>query len=250
MAFWSCVCRKLNPMPYGKCRLDGLDRLRRKRARRILLRPLRGGGSAPAGGKFRCAGPVRCATAHPLARGQFATRGIRWREARSLREGASAGARPLRCAGPVRCARARQHKCQLPTYTPLSGIKPDLPASPDGMVDPAFLSYPANPTKTVQNTPGSGGEISAVTWITTPMPTAMDSNTLWQAVNKELGVTLKMNIVAQADYAVTLPATRAYCQHLQQLSTALKTSSGHQTPTAIRSSLSVAKQMHRAVSLP
>jgi putative aldouronate transport system substrate-binding protein len=98
---------------------------------------------------------------------------------------------------------------QLPTYAPLTAIKPDLPASPDGMVDPAFLNYPANPVKTVQNTPGGGGEISAVTWITTPMPTPMESNPLWQAVNKELGVTLKMNIVAQADYAVTLPTVLA-----------------------------------------
>src|SRR5215471_5925802 len=105
--------------------------------------------------------------------------------------------------------RSTQTGVQLPTYAPLTGIKPDLPASPDGMVDPAFLNYPANPVKTVQDTPGRGGEVSAVTWITTPLPTPMDANSLWQAVNKELGVTLKMNIVAQADYAVTLPTVLA-----------------------------------------
>jgi putative aldouronate transport system substrate-binding protein len=109
----------------------------------------------------------------------------------------TATAKPARTGGPI------------PTYTPLTGIKADLPASPDGMVDPAFLNYPANPPKTVQDAPGSGGEISVVTWITTPMPTSMEANTLWQAVNKELGVTLKMNIVAQADYAVTLPTVLA-----------------------------------------
>jgi putative aldouronate transport system substrate-binding protein len=76
-------------------------------------------------------------------------------------------------------------------------------------VDPAFLSYPANPIKTVQDTPGTGGQVTAVTWITTPTPTPMESNTLWQAVNQALGVTLKMNIVAQADYAVTLPTVLA-----------------------------------------
>ena len=110
---------------------------------------------------------------------------------------------------PTAAAKPAKTGVQLPKYAPLSGIKPDLPASADGMVDPAFLNYPANPIKTVQDTPGSGGEISAVTWITTPMPTPMDSNALWQAVNKELGVTLKMNIVAQADYAVTLPTVLA-----------------------------------------
>src|SRR5262245_38698465 len=61
----------------------------------------------------------------------------------------------------------------LPTYAPVTGIKPDLPGSPDGMVDPAFLNYPANPVKTVQDTPGRGGDVSAVTWITTPLPTPM-----------------------------------------------------------------------------
>lgn len=77
------------------------------------------------------------------------------------------------------------------------------------MVDPAFLNYPASPIKVVQDTPGRGGEISAVTWITTPMPTPMESNSLWQAVNQALGTTLKMMIVAQADYAVTLPTILA-----------------------------------------
>ena len=77
------------------------------------------------------------------------------------------------------------------------------------MVDPAFLNYPANPIKAVQDTPGRGGEMSAVTWITTPMPTPMESNMLWQAVNQALGTTLKMTIVAQADYAVTLPTILA-----------------------------------------
>jgi putative aldouronate transport system substrate-binding protein len=98
---------------------------------------------------------------------------------------------------------------KLPTYAPLTAIKPDLPASSDGNVDPAFINYPANPIKAVQNTPGKGGEMSAVTWITTPAPTPMDSNTLWQAVNQALGTTLKINIVAQADYATTLPTVLA-----------------------------------------
>lgn len=97
----------------------------------------------------------------------------------------------------------------LPTYVPLAGITPDLPASDDGLVDAGFINYPANPIKTVQDTPGSGGEISALTWITTPAPPPMESNALWQAVNKELGITLRINIQAQADYASKLPAVIA-----------------------------------------
>jgi putative aldouronate transport system substrate-binding protein len=85
-----------------------------------------------------------------------------------------------------------------------------LPASADGLVDAGFINYPANPIKTVQDTPGRGSEISAVTWTTSPAPTPMESNALWQAVNKELGVTLRISIQAQADYAtVKLPTVVA-----------------------------------------
>jgi putative aldouronate transport system substrate-binding protein len=95
---------------------------------------------------------------------------------------------------------------QLPKYVPVAGITPDLAASDDGYVDSGFLSYPANPLKSVPDVPGKGGEVSVITWTTNPPPPAMDSNQLWQAVNKELGVTLNINIQPQADYpTVKLP---------------------------------------------
>jgi putative aldouronate transport system substrate-binding protein len=95
---------------------------------------------------------------------------------------------------------------QLPNRFPLSGIKPDLAPSADGLIDAAFINYPANPPKTVPDTPGRGGEVNVVTWTTSAVPTPLDSNALWQAVNKELGVDLKINIQPQADYpTVKLP---------------------------------------------
>ena len=101
---------------------------------------------------------------------------------------------------------ARAAAVPLPTYVPLPGITPDLPPSADGLVDGAFLNYPANPIKSVPDKPGRGGEVSVITVTTSPPPTPMESNTLWQAVNAELGVTLRLNIQAQADYAtVKLP---------------------------------------------
>src|SRR5207248_417467 len=81
---------------------------------------------------------------------------------------------------------------QLPNRFPLVGIKPDLPPSADGLIDAAFVNYPADPPKTVQDTPGGGGEVNVVTWTTSAAPTPLDSNALWQAVNKELGVDLKI----------------------------------------------------------
>ncbi|MBV9580466.1 MAG: hypothetical protein JO057_17935 [Chloroflexi bacterium] len=99
---------------------------------------------------------------------------------------------------------------QLPTHVPLAGVNPDIPASDDGLLDAGFINYPANPLKSVQDTPGLGSEVSAVTWTTGAPPTPMESNQLWQAVNQALGVTLKISIQAQADYAtVKLPTVVA-----------------------------------------
>jgi putative aldouronate transport system substrate-binding protein len=94
----------------------------------------------------------------------------------------------------------------LPSYLPQTAIKPDVPGSPDGMIDSAFINYPANPVKTVTQTPGSGGDVTVTTWTTSAAPTPLDSNALWQAVNTELGVNLQINVLPQADYAtVKLP---------------------------------------------
>jgi putative aldouronate transport system substrate-binding protein len=105
---------------------------------------------------------------------------------------------------------AKPGAVQLPTRVPLTSIKPDLPASEDGSIDPAFVNYPANPPKTVTETPGRGGDVSVMTWTLNAAPTPMDSNVLWQAVNKELGVNLNVSIQPQADYAtVKLPTVIA-----------------------------------------
>lgn len=100
---------------------------------------------------------------------------------------------------------ARAAAVPLPTYVPLPGVTPDLPPSADGLVDGAFLNHPSNPLKSVQDKPGRGGEVSVITLTTSPPPTPMESNALWQAVNAELGVTLRLNIQPQSDYAAKLP---------------------------------------------
>ena len=72
----------------------------------------------------------------------------------------------------------------LPTRVPIPGAPPDLPGSADGLVDPGYINYPANPFKAVAETPGSGGDVTVATWTLAPPPPAVDSNALWQAVNK------------------------------------------------------------------
>jgi len=103
-------------------------------------------------------------------------------------------------------APAKPGGVQLPTRIPLQGFTPDLPGSADGLIDPAFVNYPANPARSVADTPGRGGDVNVTTWTTSAPPTPMDSNALWQAVNKELGVNLNVSIQPQADYGtVKLP---------------------------------------------
>jgi putative aldouronate transport system substrate-binding protein len=88
---------------------------------------------------------------------------------------------------------------RLPSYIPLQSAKADLPPPLPG-VDPGYLTYPSRPFKGSQETPGRGGQLNVVTWQFTPLPTPMESNAAWQAINREVGSTIKLNIVPIADY--------------------------------------------------
>ncbi len=96
---------------------------------------------------------------------------------------------------------------KLPTTVPLQGVQADLPGSPDGLIDPGFLSYPKNPFKSVPNPPGKGGDINVITSTAFNPPTPLGDNPLLQAVNKELGANLKISIAPYADYKTTRLAT-------------------------------------------
>jgi putative aldouronate transport system substrate-binding protein len=95
-------------------------------------------------------------------------------------------------------------KVPLPAYIPFNGPKPDLPGTADG-IDPGYFSYPKNTVRTVQEPVGTG-EFSAIVKTTAGLPTPVDQNPAWQEVNKRLGMTSNLNIVATADYATRLPA--------------------------------------------
>jgi putative aldouronate transport system substrate-binding protein len=91
----------------------------------------------------------------------------------------------------------------VPTYVPFKGPEPDLPGTADG-VQPAFNSYPRTNPKSVAQTPLNGGEITAFTNTVSAPPSPMEENSAWQEVNRQLGATLKVNIVSSADYAAKL----------------------------------------------
>ncbi|ACU73543.1 extracellular solute-binding protein family 1 [Catenulispora acidiphila DSM 44928] len=79
----------------------------------------------------------------------------------------------------------------LPTYKPSSAVTADIPSvtgANGAASDPAFLSYPASPPKSVTGAVGNGGSYSAVSpiWGSVPAP----GNSYYTAVNQALGATL------------------------------------------------------------
>jgi putative aldouronate transport system substrate-binding protein len=96
-------------------------------------------------------------------------------------------------------------KVTLPTYTPAPNLpKPDLPGTPDGLVEDAYLHYPTNLVKSVPTPPGKGGTVNAITVSLSPAPTPLDQNPAMQQVNKELGVTLSVPSITTVDYPARL----------------------------------------------
>lgn len=95
----------------------------------------------------------------------------------------------------------------LPGYVPNQAIKPDIPgtAGAQGAVsDPAFLRYPASPIRTVPGSVGSGGSYVTMTPLWGSIPPS-SGNGYYEAVNKALGATLKMQPADGTTYANALP---------------------------------------------
>ncbi len=88
----------------------------------------------------------------------------------------------------------------LPTYIAL-GSKPkaDFPAK-DERYEDGYLSYPANPVRSVAEVPGQGSTFNAMTIGLFPPPTPFEQNPAWQAVNKALNANIQFTIVPQSEY--------------------------------------------------
>ncbi|MFK8907178.1 ABC transporter substrate-binding protein [Streptomyces sp. YS-3] len=101
-------------------------------------------------------------------------------------------------------------RAALPSYVPHTAFKADIPSvqgGPDAATDAAFLSYPASPAATVSGVPGKGGHYSAVTplWGTVPPV----GNSFYQAMNKALGVDLKVKPADGNHYDTIIPTMTA-----------------------------------------
>lgn len=89
---------------------------------------------------------------------------------------------------------------RMPTYTPYTGVPPDVPGSADGMIDAGWKAYPANRPRSVNATPGDGSDVNIMTYTLGAVPNALDQNPGWQEVNRQVGANLKVNMTPFADY--------------------------------------------------
>ena len=98
----------------------------------------------------------------------------------------------------------------LPAYQALTtGPKPDFPANNQVLCD-GFSKYPPNPVKALpSDPPGTGSTVTVFTDAALPLPTPLEQNPAWQAVNKALNANVQFNIAANADYPAKLATLMA-----------------------------------------
>lgn len=96
---------------------------------------------------------------------------------------------------------------ELPTFTEVGDVKPDLTSEHPGGAH-GYFSYPADPPPPAAP-PLSGGTVSALTYTFDPVAPGLAENPLWQRVNQELGAQLDIIYAPSADYAQRFATTIA-----------------------------------------
>jgi putative aldouronate transport system substrate-binding protein len=89
-------------------------------------------------------------------------------------------------------------RVQLPTYVPASGPAPDVPGT--NIIPPGFQTYPKNPTQSVANPPGDGGDV-VIAGETFNALIPYEQNTLWQQLNRAMNLNVKLNLTPFSDWA-------------------------------------------------
>ncbi|MBV9577867.1 MAG: hypothetical protein JO057_04675 [Chloroflexi bacterium] len=99
---------------------------------------------------------------------------------------------------PAAAKPAAGSRVQLPSYVAPQGPAPDVPGT--DIIPPGFQTYPKNPTQSVASPPGDGGDVNVAGEVFTAL-IPVDQNTLWQQLNKEMNVNLKLNLAPFSDWA-------------------------------------------------
>ncbi|MBV9579878.1 MAG: hypothetical protein JO057_14910, partial [Chloroflexi bacterium] len=117
---------------------------------------------------------------------------------------ACAPATPTATTAPTPTTASTPAGVASPRYVPfVAQTQPDLAGNTNGL-DPAYYKFPAQLTQTVTQTPGDGSDVSAIVVLTYSPPPPVDQNAAWQAVNKQLGANLKLQMMPSADYAASV----------------------------------------------
>jgi putative aldouronate transport system substrate-binding protein len=100
-------------------------------------------------------------------------------------------------------------KVKIPSYVQIQdGPKPDLPSRADG-VDAGYFTFPPTLFKSVKEAPGKGEEVTLMTNLIQGAVVALDQNSAWQAVNKDMGLTVRQRLYGSGDYRNGLNTTIA-----------------------------------------
>ncbi|MFE4369275.1 ABC transporter substrate-binding protein [Streptomyces sp. NPDC056835] len=107
-----------------------------------------------------------------------------------------------------RPARLANANARLPTYIRYKGVPTSMPATQDG-VSAGYQHFPSAPPKAFPDgPPAKGPAIDIMNLIFNPVPPPVESNVMWQALNKYIGCDINFAITPVNDYpqkfAVTL----------------------------------------------
>jgi putative aldouronate transport system substrate-binding protein len=85
------------------------------------------------------------------------------------------------------------------------GPKRDLPPRADG-VDAGYFSFPRTLFKSVKDPVGNGDDVTLMTNLIQGAVVAVDQNSAWQAVNKDMGLTVRQRLYGSGDCRVDQPS--------------------------------------------
>jgi putative aldouronate transport system substrate-binding protein len=105
-------------------------------------------------------------------------------------------------------AKSSSARLQSPTHIPVQGAKPDLPPTDSG-VQAGYLNYPQTLFKSVQQTPGLGGDVTALVVVGLAPGAPLDQNVAAQALNKALNANMKLTLATSPTYPTQVATTMA-----------------------------------------
>jgi putative aldouronate transport system substrate-binding protein len=112
-------------------------------------------------------------------------------------------------AGTATAGAGATSRAKTPSYIPVqSGPAADVPPRGDG-VDAGYFKFPPTLFKSVAAAPGHGEDVTLMTNLIQGAVVALDQNSAWQAVNKDMGLTVRQRLYGSGDYRNGLNTTIA-----------------------------------------